>query len=229
MGNESKSGTGSFWTTLPGILTGCGGLVGAIATLVGACYTVMVFLGGPASSPTASSPAANSSSSNPPSQISNSYAPNTEYIVVEKVRLPQENGVSQEVQQAVARLIVNADKAEILANFYQNDSYLQQYYTGDALRSRQQNIEQIRQSGYVLLEDFDLNRSYYTSMRLNNNILSIDECEYWKSYWYDRNTLKLVQESEWKLVPQTINIELVGNQAYITSISFYENRAFCTQ
>jgi len=165
---------------------------------------------------------------NAPTEISQNYAPNTEYIVVDKIQLPQETGISDDVQKAAATLIVNANKAEILANFYQDDSYLKLYYAGYALQQMQQNIENIRQSGYIVLDDFNLENSYYVSMRLNNNVLSIDECEYWKTYLYDPSTGDLVSESEWILVPQTISIELVGDQAYITAISFYQNNAFCT-
>lgn len=166
---------------------------------------------------------------NAPLDISGNYAPNTDNIEVGKIRLPQEAGLSEDVQKAVAALIVEADKAEIVANFYQDDSYLKSYYSGYALQQLQQNIEDIRQSGYIVVEDLDLDDSYYVSMDLNNNVLSIDECEYWKIYLYDPSTRNLVNEGEWTLVPQTISIELVGDQLYITAISFYQNNAFCTQ
>ena len=164
-----------------------------------------------------------------PTQISGNYTPNTQYIQADQIQLPQEPGISEDVQKGAATLIVNADKAEILANFYQNDSYLTSYYAGYALQQMQQNIETIRQSGYVELDDIDLGRSYYVNMYLNNNVLLIDECEYWKIYLYDPATGELVKESDWTLIPQTIGIELVGNQVYITTISFYQNNAFCSK
>lgn len=48
-----------------------------------------------------------------PAEISENYSPNIEYIVVEKIQLPQETGISEEAQQAAAALIVNANKAQI--------------------------------------------------------------------------------------------------------------------
>lgn len=164
-----------------------------------------------------------------PTEISGNYIPNTGYIEPDKIQLPQEEGISEDVQKAAAALIVNADKAEILANFYQDDSYLESYYAGYALQQMQKNIETIKQSGYIQLDDLDLGNSYYVSMHLNNNVLLIDECEYWKTYLYDPSTKNLVYESEWTLVPQTISIELVGDQPYVTTISFYQNNAFCTK
>ena len=164
-----------------------------------------------------------------PTQISGNYTPNTQYIEVNKIELPAEPGIPDDVQKEVAALIVDADKAEILANFYQNDAYLTSYYAGYALQQMQQNIEMIRQSGYVELDDLDLENSYYVNMYLNNNVLLIDECEYWKTYLYAPGTGELVNQTEWTLVPQTIGIELIGDQAYITTISFYQNNAFCTK
>lgn len=163
-----------------------------------------------------------------PAEISENYSPNIEYIVVEKIQLPQETGISEEAQQAAAALIVNANKAQILASFYQDDAYLMSYYAGYALQQMQEYVEEIRQSGYIVLLDFDLENSYYVTMRLDNGVLSVDQCEYWKTILYDPGTGNLVSESEWTLVPQTISIELVGEQPYITAISFYENSAFCT-
>jgi hypothetical protein len=52
--SANENGKQSFWTTLPGILTGCAGVIGAIATLIGASYAAGL-LGGGASTP---SPAA---------------------------------------------------------------------------------------------------------------------------------------------------------------------------
>ena len=202
----------------PRVLTA---LLGAMLMLCGASVGVISFM----SSFLSSSPQA----LNAPPQISGNYTPNTQYIEVDKVQLPQEPGISEDVQKAVAALIVNADKAEILANFYQNDSYLTSYYARYALQQMQQNIEMIRQSGYVELDDLDLGRSYYVNMYLNNNVLLIDECEYWKTYSYAPGTGELVNETDWTLVPQTIGIDLVGDQVYITTISFYQNSAFCTK
>jgi hypothetical protein len=195
---------------LGGMLMVCGASVGAISFM---------------SSFLSSSPEAMSA----PTQISGNYTPNIQYIEANKIQLPAEPGISEDVQKEVAALIVDADKAEILANFYQNDAYLTSYYAGYALQQMQQNIEMIRQSGYIELDDLDLGSSYYVKMYLNNNVLLIDECEYWKTYLYDPSTGELLNETEWTIVPQTISIELIGDQPYITTISFYQNNAFCTK
>jgi hypothetical protein len=166
---------------------------------------------------------------NAPITIPGDYIPNTEDIVADNLQLPEQTGLPADVEKAVAELIVDANQAQILANFYQEPSYLNSYYSAYALQQLQYYIEEIKLHGYIQLDDFDIGRSYYVSMRLENNVLTIDECEYWKSYYYDPIDGNLVEESEWFLVPQTISMELVREQIYITAISFYQNNAFCTQ
>lgn len=201
------------------ILTGA---LGTILMIAGFCVGGVAFTAQPLiTDPTVTSP---------PTQISSNYNPASNINQAE-APLPTKEGISNDVQQAAAKLIVAADKAEIYANYYQDDSYLANYYAGDALQRMQQNIETIKQSGYIDVDDLDLSRSYYTDMRMmaNDSVLAIDECEYWKSYYYDAQTKELITETTWQLVPQTINIELVGNNPKITSIAYYNNNAFCTR
>jgi hypothetical protein len=165
-----------------------------------------------------------------PAQISNSYQPDVASISTDKISLPQSSGISPQVEKAVAALIVDADIAEIKALWYQDDAYLTEAYAGNALQTIQQYIATLQQNGVRRLSLIDLNRSYYTAMRfVGNNVLAVDECEYWSDTDYDPATGKQLSQKDWQLVPQTINIEAVGNSLYITSISFYTTKAFCTK
>ncbi|HTP11781.1 MAG TPA: hypothetical protein VMP08_26185 [Anaerolineae bacterium] len=165
-----------------------------------------------------------------PAQISNSYQPDVASISTEKIALPQSPGISPQEEQAVAALIVEADIAEIKALWYEDDSYLNQVYAGNALQTIQEYIGTLQQNGVRQLSLIDLNKSYYTDMRfVGNNVLAVDECEYWSDTYYDPTTGKELSQTDWQLVPQTINIEAMGNNLYITSISFYSTNAFCTK
>jgi hypothetical protein len=200
-------------------------LTGALGTLLmvaGFCVGGLAFILQPIT--------ANPTVTVPPTQISSGYNPASS-INQADVPLPTKQGISTEVQQAAAKLIVEADKAEIAANYYQDDSYLMNYYAGDALQRMQQNIQTIKQSGYIEIDSLNLDQSYYTDMRMmaNGSVLAIDECEYWKSYYYDPQTKALITETPQQLIPQTINIEFVGDNPKITSIAYYNNNAFCTR
>jgi hypothetical protein len=204
---------GSFWNSLPGVLTGCGAAITAIAALIGSCAGgIALFSKPPASSPTAIV----------------ASQPDTNYIVIEKIQLPDAPEISEDIINEVKDLIVNADIAEINAVYFQDDSYLDPYYAGQALQNMQQYIEDIRQSRQIVIQDIDLNKSYYANMKMENNVLSIDMCEYWQTYYYDLDG-NFLNNDELTLVPQTISIESVGDEVYITAISFYQNNAFCTK
>lgn len=166
----------------------------------------------------------------PPAQISRNYQPDVAPITTDKIQLPQSSGITSQAKQAIANLIVEADIAEIKALWYQDDSYLTQAYAGNALQEIQQYIGTIQKKGVLRLSLIDLDKSYYTDMRLvGNSVLAVDECEYWMDTDYDPNTGNQLSQTDWQLVPQTINIEAVGDSLYVTSISFYSTNAFCTK
>lgn len=73
MNAEEKDKKQSFWSTLPGILTGCAGLIGAVAGLITILYTVGVFQ--PAT-PSPVAPAALTTQA--PFSITDAQAPPTE-------------------------------------------------------------------------------------------------------------------------------------------------------
>lgn len=209
--NEQKP----FWSTLPGILTGCGATITALAALIGSCVGgVALFKKGPTPSPAAIVASVNT-------------VPDTTYIVIDNIQLPDAPEITQDIKDLVRQLIVEADKAEIFAVYYQDDSYLMPYYAGQALQTMQQVVEDVKQSGQIVVLSIDLNNSYIVDMELKNDVLSIDECEYWETSYFDLDG-NLVGNDELSLTPQTISIEILEGRAYITAISFYQNNAFCT-
>jgi hypothetical protein len=162
----------------------------------------------------------------PPAKINKDYVPDTSNLTIEKIQLPKISEIPLDQQRALANLIVKVDIAEILAIYYQDDSYLKPYNAGDELQELQLWIERIRQSGQIVVLNIDLSRSYYVSMYLKGGILSVDACEYWQDYYYDSNG-NLVDKEEWHLVPQTMSFETIGDRMYETAVSFYSNKAFC--
>lgn len=165
-----------------------------------------------------------------PAPASNRYETEVASITTDRIQLPQNADFSPQEQQAIAQLIIAADIAEIEAVFYQDDSYLKEAYAGDALSTAQQYIDEVKQTGLVTLPLIDLDRSYFTSMRsVGDSVIAVDQCEYWMNLNFDPQSGQQVSQTDWQLVPQTINIELVESQLKVTAISFYSTRAFCTQ
>ncbi len=144
--------------------------------------------------------------------------------------LPQVPDISPDVRQALIDAIVGADKAEIFAYFFRDDSYLMPYYDGAVLQQMQSEITTLISQKVIALSTIDLNQSYYPNVHMvGSSVIAVDACEYWKVDFYDQVSYALVTETPWRLVPQTINFELMGNSIKITSISDYQNNAFCTR
>lgn len=78
------------------------------------------------------------------------------------------------------------------------------------------------------MAQFDYENSYIDDIRITqNNKIEVDSCEYWANDYYDRQTGTFIDSDPWELVPQTITIEQLNANFYITSIAFYTGQAFC--
>ena len=224
-----------------------GGVIGGIGLGVILCITSLIFIVGmmkaspteiPTDGPTEISTEVpteipteiQTETSIPP--LSNQLTPDFPTISPGQIdqSLPQIPEISADVRQALIDAIVGADNAEISAYYFRDDSYLKPFYDGEELQKMQGEINDlINQKIYALLA-IDLNRSYYPNVRMvGSSIIAVDSCEYWQSKFYDETSSLLTTETPWILVPQTINFELMGNIYKITSVSDYQNNAFCTQ
>lgn len=197
---------------------GLGGAFLGLLTAAASCAGIMQYLASMNTTPT--QPANSNyvaSTSVPVSNVSNPS--NAQADVV---------NVSTTEWQAVATFLQNAVTAEITAYQYGDASYASMYY-GDALQTLQSQISDLNARGIYVEEHFDSNKSYIHAIREpNNSHIEVDSCEYWASDYYDRQTGTLISSDAWKLVPQTILIEYIDNNFYITSVAFYTGQAFCS-
>jgi hypothetical protein len=137
------------------------------------------------------------------------------------------SGITPEQWQAVEDFLRGAVAAEIAAYEYGDPSYASMFY-GDALQTIQTQIADLNARGVMLAAQFDVNSSYVHDIRApSNNRIEVDSCEYWAQAYYDRLTGTLLESTDWTLVPQTIMIEYLNADFYITSVAFYGDQAFC--
>lgn len=134
--------------------------------------------------------------------------------------------VSPEDWQAVESFLQEAVVAETTAYQYGDASYASMFY-GDALLSLQNQIQDLNSRGVLADAHFDYVNSYLHDVRIVQNHIEVDSCEYWANDYYNRLTGELLGSDSSKLVPQTITIELLNGTLYITSIAFYTGQAFC--
>ena len=136
--------------------------------------------------------------------------------------------ITPEDWQAIEDFLRRAVAAEIAAYQYGDPSYASMFY-GDALQTIQNQITDLNSQGVMLAAQFDANGSYIHDIRvISSNRIEVDSCEYWVQEYYDRQTGTLLESTSWTLVPQTIMIEYLNGDFYITSVAFYGDQAFCS-
>jgi hypothetical protein len=135
--------------------------------------------------------------------------------------------ITPEERQAIESFLRDAVAAEIVAYQSGDPSYASMFY-GDALQTIQTQIADLNSRGILLAASFDSDNSYIHDIRVTgSNRIEVDSCEYWAQEYYDRQTSTLLESTSWTLVPQTIMIEYMDPDFYITSVAFYEDQAFC--
>jgi hypothetical protein len=92
----------------------------------------------------------------------------------------------------------------------------------------QENIADLNSRGILLAANYDHEKSYIYDIRFTQtNRIEVDSCEYWVNDYYDRQTGEILSSGSWTLVPQTIMIEYLDEDFYITSVAFYTGQSFC--
>lgn len=136
--------------------------------------------------------------------------------------------INQEQWQAVEGFLKEAVAAEIAAYQYGDPVYAATMFSGDALQTIQYQIEDLNSRGVLLSASFDYDNSYIKDIRIvQTDRIEVDSCEYWSNEYYDRQNGTFLTSDPRKLVPQTILIEYLDQNFYITSIAFYTGQAFC--
>jgi hypothetical protein len=189
-------------------VSGIGGAILGLLTAVASCAGILQYI--------ESTPPTQPSQPNPPAVVVITSEPASNY----------QTSLSTEDWQAVESFLTTAVVAEIAAYQYGDAAYATMFY-GDALQSIQNEIMDLNSRGLLLDAQFDYENSYLDDIRLAQNRIEVDSCEYWANDYYNRETGEWLGSEPVTLVPQTITIEQLSGSFYITSISFHTGQAFC--
>lgn len=133
---------------------------------------------------------------------------------------------SPEQQKIIEGFLQSAVAAEITAYQYGDASYATMF-AKDALLALQNQIMDLNTKGIFLDAQFDYNTSYIHDIRFTaNKQIEVDWCEYWAQNLYERQTGNLISSYGRTLIPETIVMEYLGNNFYITKV--YSNQTFCS-
>lgn len=153
---------------------------------------------------------------------------NTVVVAPTSVPVSDSQYVSPEIWQAVEEFLNLAVVSEIAAYQYGDSSHAATMFHGDAMQSLQDQIADLNSRDVMMSARFDYDTSYIYDIRLlQSDRIEVDSCEYWANDYYDRQTGALLSSDSWSLVPQTILIEYLNAEFYITSVAFYTGQAFC--
>lgn len=206
--NTSNKSKGCF-----GWLSGIGGAIVGLLTAGASCAAILQYM----NSTTPAQPAPASAAQ---------VVVITSEPVSNQVQTDVQTSVSAEEWQAVQDFLSGAVAAEVAAYQYGDPSYATMF-SGDALQALQGKILDLNSRGLVMDPHFDYTNSYVDDIRIVQNYIEVDSCEYWSSDYYDRLTGEFVGSDPLALLAQTIKIEYLNDNFYITGVSFHSGQSFC--
>lgn len=135
--------------------------------------------------------------------------------------------LSGEDRAAIIEFVHEANYAQIAAEGQLDASLAKGLYSGSMLNIIEQTVERKQVSGSNTLSEFDEIKSYYLDIwSTSSSTISVEACEYWRTIQYTEDG-HIQDVGEWHLQAQTITIEFIEDTPKVTTVSFYQGKAFC--
>lgn len=142
----------------------------------------------------------------------------------------QEAGVSPELNADVNEFLTDAIQLQIQAYREGNPNIAASIMAGDIFSVLESEITSLNQQGLAQISAIDFYQSYINEIRvISNTSLEVDTCEVWSTNIYQRSDGALIQSTDPRLLPQTILIQKLGQDWFITQVNFFDAPAFCNQ
>ncbi len=144
---------------------------------------------------------------------------------------PDQNAsISPELSRDVSNFLTKAIELQIKAYRNGDASVAAPILAGDLLNTLEQDIASLNQQGLVQVSEIDYYQSYIDDIRIiNKTKLEVDSCETWTTNTYQSSDGSLVQSTQPRLLPQTVTIQKVNNNWFITDVSFFDAPSFCNK
>jgi hypothetical protein len=142
---------------------------------------------------------------------------------------PEQADVSPELENQVSDFLTNAIETEIEAYRNNDASIAASVMQGNILTTLQNDIASLQQQGLVVISEIDYYESFINDIRVvNNSQIEVDTCEVWTNNTYQQSDGQLVNSDGPTLLPQTITIQQLDSNWYITDVQFFDATAFCS-
>jgi hypothetical protein len=141
---------------------------------------------------------------------------------------PEQSEISPALEEDVSDFLTTAIQLEIEAYRTGSAEVAVPVMAGDVLATLESNIASLNQQGLVVISEIDYYESFIKDIRvIDNTTLEVDTCEVWTSTTYSRTDGQLISSEGPALTPQTITIQQLDSNWYITGVQFFEPPAFC--
>ncbi len=142
---------------------------------------------------------------------------------------PEQADVPEDLENEVSEFLTRAIELQIEAYRNNDPSIAASIMAGLVLDNLASDINSLSQQGLVSLSEIDYYQSYIEDIRVINNArIEVDTCEVWTTDTYRLSDSELIDSQGPDLLPQTITIEQLDGNWYITTVDFLQAPAFCS-
>ncbi|MBK8823402.1 MAG: matrixin family metalloprotease [Anaerolineales bacterium] len=136
--------------------------------------------------------------------------------------------ISPELNKEVSDFITRAIQLQIEAYRKGNANIAASIMAGDIFASLENEIASLNQQGIVQISEIDFYQSYINDIRVvSSTKIEVDTCEVWSTTTYRRSDGALIQSTDPRLLPQTISIQKLEQNWFITEVNFFNAPSFC--
>ena len=141
---------------------------------------------------------------------------------------PEQSDVPADLEDQVSEFITEAIEVQMEAYRSGDPSIAAAIMAGPILEDLEADINSLNQQGLVSISEIDYYESYIADIRVvNNALIEADTCEVWTTNTYNLSTSEWVDGEGPSLLPQTVTIEQLNGNWYITNVEFFDAPAFC--
>ncbi len=140
----------------------------------------------------------------------------------------QTTDISPELNKELSDFITRAIQLQIEAYRKGNANIAASIMAGDIFAALENEIASLNQQGIVQISEIDFYQSYINDIRVvSSTKIEVDTCEVWSTTTYRRSDGALIQSTDPRLLPQTISIQKLEQNWFITEVNFFDAPSFC--
>jgi hypothetical protein len=143
---------------------------------------------------------------------------------------PEQADVPEDLENQVSEFLTRAIELQIEAYRNNDASIAASIMSGPILEGLTAEINSLQQQGLISISEIDYYESYMKDIRVvNDALIEVDTCEVWTTHTYRQSDGQLLESTGPDLLPQTITIEQLNGDWFITNVEFFDAPAFCNE